>query len=59
MYRFTAEWGSYSNPGLAGPAGFPRENCSLIGTGLTGHPALGALDFLPENRPGLQCSLGV
>jgi hypothetical protein len=32
---------------LSGPSGFPRENLSLIGTGLTGHPALGALNFHP------------
>ena len=32
---------------LSGPAGFPRENLSLIGTGLTGLLALGALNFHP------------
>jgi len=44
---------SFLNPFLSGPAGFPRECFSLIGTGLTGHPALGALDFHPwkSTRP--------
>jgi hypothetical protein len=39
--------GRLSHSCLSGPAGFPRENCSLIGTGLTGLRALGALDFHP------------
>jgi len=50
--------GRLSHSCLSGPAGSPRENLSLIGTGLTGHPALGALNFLPENCPGLRLSLG-
>jgi hypothetical protein len=39
--------GRLSHSCLSGPAGFPRENLSLIGIGLIGHPALGALDFHP------------
>jgi hypothetical protein len=39
--------GTPFKPCLPGPAGYPRECFSLIGTRLTGHPALGALDFHP------------
>ena len=39
--------GRLSHSCLSGPAGFPRENLSLIGTGLTGLLALGALNFHP------------
>jgi len=46
-----AAWVGFFNPFLSGPAGFPRENLSLIGTRLTGHPALGALDFHPWKSP--------
>jgi hypothetical protein len=42
-----SDLGRLSHSCLSGPAGSPRENCSLIGTGLTGHRALGALDFHP------------
>ena len=42
-----AAWVGFPNPFLSGPAGYPRENLSLIGTGLTGLLALGALDFHP------------
>ena len=34
----TAPWVDFLNPFLAGPSGCPRENLSLIGTGLTVHP---------------------
>ena len=50
--------GRLSHSCLSGPAGFPRENLSLIGTGLTGHPALAPSIFIPENCPGLRLSLG-
>ena len=39
--------GRLSHSCLSGPAGFPRENLSLIGTGLTVLLALGALNFHP------------
>jgi len=39
--------GRLSHSCLSGPAGCPRENLSLIGTGLTGLLALGALNFHP------------
>jgi len=39
--------GRPSHSCLSGPAGYPRENLSLIGTGLTGLLALGALNFHP------------
>jgi len=32
----TAPWVGFLTPFLSGPAGFPRECFSLIGTGLTG-----------------------
>jgi len=48
----------HSQARLSGPAGFPRKIFSLIGTGLDGHPTHSALDFRPENRPGLKFSLG-
>ena len=39
--------GRLSHSCLSGPAGCPRENLSLIGTGLTGLLALDALNFHP------------
>ena len=39
--------GRLSHSCLSGPAGSPRENLSLIGTGLTGLRVLGALNFHP------------
>jgi len=54
----TAIWVDLSNPGLSGPAGYPRECFSLIGTGLTGLLSWASSNFIPENRPGLKNSLG-
>jgi hypothetical protein len=66
--------GRLSHSCLSGPAGSPRENLSLIGTGLTGllgncsrHGSTSCIPavvswapsiFIPENCPGLRLSLG-
>jgi hypothetical protein len=50
--------GRLSHSCLSGPAGFPRENLRLIGTGLTGLLSWAPSIFIPENRPGLRLSLG-
>ena len=50
--------GRLSHSCLSGPAGFPRENLSLIVTGLTGLLSWAPSIFIPENCPGLRLSLG-
>ena len=50
--------GRLSHSCLSGPAGCPRENLSLIGTGLTGLLSWAPSIFIPENCPGLRLSLG-
>ena len=42
----------------SGPAGYPRSGTRLIGTVPVVHRVPSALDFLPENRPGRNPSLG-
>ena len=54
----TQQLGNVFKTSLSGPAGCPRENLSLIGTGLTGLLSWAPSIFIPENRPGLRLSLG-
>jgi len=44
--------GRLSHSCLSGPAGCPRENLSLIGTGLIGHPVLAPSIFSLKIAPG-------
>ena len=50
--------GDFFCPFFSGPSGFPQSGTSLIGTGLVGLLSNQPSIFIPENRPGLNPSLG-